>query len=234
MKKALCFLLSVVVMLTFVLAGCGNTDSEKGEEKSTTSSEATEKATEAVTESPETEAPATEAPATSAPETESSDHEYTGIELADMNLKDIIAIMGGEYETIHDLVTPAFSSEPIDYIHNDTALPGFYFDCYGAPEDFDTNGFGIALKDSAKLNDTISADMTYNELAAVIGDFDVQAVGGAWSLVYYTTVDGCGVSFIIEPNEYLYQNATEGQLITSDMLKEANPNLNSIALRTDR
>ena len=237
MKNKICGLIFAIFIMITLLSACNSsnsvtssyTDNTTVETKAESIVEATiEKPTEKATETP------TQAPATLTPETEQSVHEYTGLELADMNMKDVIAIMDGDYDTVSDIVSPAFSSVPIDYYYNDDVLPGFFFtDCRGESGDFNTNEFAIAMKNGAKLNDTISSDMTYNELASVIGDFDVQAIGGAWSLCYSTTIEGRRITFIVEPNDYLYQNAVEGQLIPSDMLREANPNLQSIALRTN-
>ncbi len=175
--------------------------------------------------------PTTEPLTTQAPETKTSAKVYTGIELAGMNLQDIVAVMGEEYDTVNGVLTPAFSSESITYLYNNSILPGFYFTGF-QEGNLDTNRFSIAIKDGAKLKNSVSSDMTYNELAVVIGDFDVQAVGG-WSLVHYADVDGHSVAFCIEANDYLKQNMSGGRA-SSELLREANPNLHSIGLRTDR
>ena len=155
--------------------------------------------------------------------------EYTGIELAGMNLNDILDnIFGGDYETSMEMRSIAFSSEPINYFHNDNILPGFAFTSGSGSSH---SGYCIAITNGAKLNDSISSDMTYNEIADVIGDFDVQAIGGEWSLIHYADIDGYSVAFCVKANDYLKQNMTGGHA-SRELLRAANPKLKSIGIRT--
>lgn len=177
----------------------------------------TEKPTEQHTKKP-TEKP-TEA------KTEPETREYTAVELAGKSLSEIKEIMGGEYETEFVQLPYVFSSSGSNYFHNYDVLPGFAFHESG-------NGCnGISIMNGAKLNDSISSDMTYNQLAAVLGDFDVYAAGQG-TVFYTTTVDGYDVSFCFFTNDNLVTNMVNGN-ISSDVLKADNPVLHSIGLRKD-
>lgn len=234
---------AVLAALTIAASGCQSkvavsVASSAASQTETDAAEDTTTVTELpTTEEPSTAAPVTEAPTTEAPTTEPvteepAPREYTGVELAAMNFKDIVAIMG-DYDTTRGILSPAFSSEPIPYYYNTEKLPGFYFTNLPQGGNFDTRSFSIAIKDGAKLNDSISSDMTYKELAEVIGDFDVQGVGAETTLVHHEEIDGHLVSFVVSPDNGLYKKTTGGK-ITSDILREENPRLHSIGIRSDR
>lgn len=191
-------------------------------EKTIETTQATEKQTTQPTEKP-TEKP-TEPPTEEPTEINQEPKEYTGIELAGKSYDEIMNILGDDYEAGEEFFTFAFSSEPIPYIWNEKLLPGFAF------QEYDGKINGIAIKDGAKLNDSISSDMTYSQIADLIGDFDVKAVGGEWSLIYSTEIDGYRVSFCIQANDYLKQLSSHSS-ISSDILREADPSLQSIAVR---
>ncbi|MED9970796.1 MAG: hypothetical protein UFA98_12465 [Ruminococcus sp.] len=141
-----------------------------------------------------TEPPATAEPATAEPETQ----EYTAVELAEKSLEEIIDIMGGDYTSEMVQLTYAFSSSGTPYIYNYDVLPGFAFATYDK-----ISYRGISIMDGAKLNGEISSDMNYNEVANIIGDFEVNAVGQQ-TLTYTTTIDGYNVTFcFLTPNHIL-------------------------------
>ena len=215
MKKEL--LIALIGSICFTATACAGSN--------TSTAETTAATTRAVTEKP-TEKP-TEPPAEEPTEIEQEQKEYTGIELAGKSYDEIMGILGDNYESGQEFFTFAFSSEPIDYIWNYDTLPGFAFQV------FNGNINGIVIKDGAKLNDSISSDMTYCQVADLIGDFDVRAIGGEWSLVYSTEIDGQRVIFCIQANDCLKQ-ISSGSIFTSDILREANPSLQSIAVSLHR
>lgn len=174
----------------------------------------TEKPTDAVTESP------TEI------ETEPEVVEYTAVELAGKSLNEIIDIMGGDYEANHLQLSNAFSSDGCPYIYNENKLPGFAF----VAQEGDTSYSGISIMNGAKLNDTISSDMTYNQIADIIGDMEGFLAGQEGNIVCRSSVEGYNVTFCFIENNYIRENKSGGQL-SSALLREGNPELQSIGLR---
>lgn len=174
----------------------------------------TEKPTDAVTESP------TEI------ETEPEVVEYTAVELAGKSLNEIIDIMGGDYEANHLQLSNAFSSSGCPYIYNENKLPGFAF----VAQEGDTSYSGISIMNGAKLNDTISSDMTYNQIADIIGDMDGFLAGQEGNIACRGSVEGYNVTFCFIENNYIRENKSGGQL-SSALLREGNPELQSIGLR---
>lgn len=174
----------------------------------------TEKPTDAVTESP------TEI------ETEPEVVEYTAVELAGKSLNEIIDIMGGDYEANHLQLSNAFSSDGCPYIYNENKLPGFAF----VAQEGDTSYSGISIMNGAKLNDTISSDMTYNQIADIIGDMEGFLAGQEGNIVCRGSVEGYNVTFCFIENNYIRENKSGGQL-SSALLREGNPELQSIGLR---
>lgn len=174
----------------------------------------TEKPTDAVTESP------TEI------ETEPEVVEYTAVELAGKSLNEIIDIMGGDYEANHLQLSNAFSSDGCPYIYNENKLPGFAF----VAQEGDTSYSGISIMNGAKLNDTISSDMTYNQIADIIGDMEGFLAGQEGNIVCRGSVNGYNVTFCFIENNYIRENKSGGQL-SSALLREGNPELQSIGLR---
>ena len=85
------------------------------------------------------------------------DRQYTAMELADMSLDEIKALMGGEYTSEHVQLSNAFSSDGTSYVFNYAVLPGFAFETY------ENDYRGISIMDGAKLDDRISSDMTNHE-----------------------------------------------------------------------
>ena len=185
---------------------------EKVTEKSTEI--VTEKTTEALTEN-QTEI-----------ETEPEMLDYTAVELAGKSLNEIIDIMGGDYEANHLQLSNAFSSDGCPYIYNENKLPGFAF----VAQEGDTSYSGISIMNGAKLNDTISSDMTYNQIADIIGDMEGFLAGQEGNIVCRGSVEGYNVTFCFIENNYIRENKSGGQL-SSALLRGGNPELQSIGLR---
>ena len=229
MKRIIMIALLCTICLT-VTACSGNkasftvsTDNPTTQSTTAASTEkVTEMATEIVTEKP-TDA-VTESPTEI--ETEPEVVEYTAVELAGKSLNEIIDIMGGDYEANHLQLSNAFSSDGCPYIYNENKLPGFAF----VAQEGDTSYSGISIMNGAKLNDTISSDMTYNQIADIIGDMDGFLAGQEGNIMCRSSVDGYNVTFCFIENNYIRENKSGGQL-SSALLREGNPELQSIGLR---
>ena len=141
----------------------------------------------------ETAAPAeTDAPT----ETDAPAKAYTAEQLSTKSLAEIVALMGGDFKHDHAKGVIYYTSDSL-YIYNDDTLPGFVIYLkwdYGVRTDYDSmstkeikskidSGFFrvdfIAMYDSAKLNDTISADMNYKEFTAAYGKTETKILPGA-------------------------------------------------------
>ena len=229
MKRIIMIALLCTICLT-VTACSGNkasftvsTDNPTTQSTTAASTEkVTEMATEIVTEKP-TDA-VTESPTEI--ETEPEVVEYTAVELAGKSLNEIIDIMGGDYEANHLQLSNAFSSDGCPYIYNENKLPGFAF----VAQEGDTSYSGISIMNGAKLNDTISSDMTYNQIADIIGDMEGFLAGQEGNIVCRGSVEGYNVTFCFIENNYIRENKSGGQL-SSALLSEGNPELQSIGLR---
>lgn len=229
MKRIIMIALLCTICLT-VTACSGNkasftvsTDNPTTQSTTAASTEkVTEMATEIVTEKP-TDA-VTESPTEI--ETEPEVVEYTAVELAGKSLNEIIDIMGGDYEANHLQLSNAFSSDGCPYIYNENKLPGFAF----VAQEGDTSYSGISIMNGAKLNDTISSDMTYNQIADIIGDMNGFLAGQEGNIVCRGSAEGYNVTFCFIENNYIRENKSGGQL-SSALLREGNPELQSIGLR---
>ncbi len=160
-------------------------------------------------------------------ETEPETKEYTAVELASKNLDEIKTIMGDNYKSEHVQLSNAFSSSGTPYIYNYDVLPGFAF----ATDEEDY--YGISIMDGAKLNDQISSDMTYNQIADIIGDMEGGLVGQENNIACSNVVDGYNVTFCFIENDYIRNNKASGGKISSDVLKGGDPELQSIGLRRE-
>ena len=174
-----------VVLLLVGLAGCSYSDNNEQSTTQLTTEEGT-------TFQSTSETPTTIAPTTIEPTTMPAKREYTAEELSEKTVPEIIDIMEGEFsfEQTRGLI---WSSGGGFYIHNEDVLPGFVFYINEAETDYqelqategkekadtkirenlingkyDTVAF-IAMYDSAKLNDSISADMNYQQFIAAYG-----------------------------------------------------------------
>lgn len=229
MKRIIMIALLCTICLT-VTACSGNkasstdsTDNPTTQSTTTASTEKeTEKPTEIVTEKP-TEA-LTERPTEI--ETEPEVVEYTAVELAGKSLNEIIDIMGGNYEANHLQLSNAFSSDGCPYIYNENKLPGFAF----VAQEGDSNYSGISVMNGAKLNENISSDMTYSQIADIVGDMDGFLAGQEGNIMCRNTVDEYNVTFCFIENSYIRENS-DGAQLSGDLLRAGNPELQSIGLR---
>lgn len=175
---------------------------------------------------------------------------FTGINIIKKSLSEITELMGNDYQLNKQQFSTAFGSKPVLMIYNEATMPGLAV-CpsysSGIYQDIE-NGVnvrekiqqgsytydGIAVYGSGKLNENISADMTYNDLATEIGDFDTQGVGQE-TLVYTTEMDGYKVSYYFSTYEYsgLSDRIKNGKITSADM-KTVNPKINSIAIFKDK
>lgn len=185
---------------------------------SNTSGTQTSKAPQESQESQESETQ--EPPTTMAPQ---HTGEYTAVELAAKDLDEIKEIMGGDYQYELKQLSNAFSSSGCNYVYNFDVLPGFAFAV-------DVNGYyGISIMHGAKLNDSISSDMTYDQIADIIGDMDGMLVGQDNNIACHAVVDGYNVTFCFIANDYIFRNKTGGKL-PGELLRAGDPGLQSIGL----
>lgn len=205
MKKTISILLTVILIscCSVVVSGCN---------KASTDADATT----AVTETAEV----TEKPSK---QTEAK-HVYTAVELAGKSLDEIKAIMGNDYTSELTQFSNAFSSSGAQYIYNHDALPGFAF----AMRDDDY--YGISIMDGAYLNDKISSDMKFRQIADIVGDMEGMLVGQGNNIACNAAVDGYDVTFCFIADEYIETNYARGK-ISGSVLRDVNPSLQSIGLR---
>ena len=230
MKTKLSILLAVLLTAA-IFCGCAKTTkTATADEPSPTVETAaieTVKATGPATEPAPTEAPtvpeATDPPATEAP-TQAPKTEYYAVDLIKKSLSEIKEIMGGEYRSERLQLSNAFSSDGCSYIYNNDILPGFAFADGG--DDY----YGISIMNGAKLNSSISSDMNYNQIADVIGDMEGMMVAQAYNIACSATVDGYSVTFCFIENSYINQNRGKEGIVSSDVLRAGNPELQSIGI----
>lgn len=167
--------------------------------------------------------------------------DYTAADLVNKPLSEIIDIMGGKYE-----IGGYYGSV---YLFNSDILPGMSFYTtakiaqethYGtatsAEEDEirasikngDISLSSIRLTSDSKLDDNISANMTYKELTKYLGEFDCVWMDGALHPVVYDVYNSDGeikVSFVFSNKNNL--SKTE---IDAKSMKSANPKLEHIVV----
>ena len=169
---------------------------------------------------------------------------YTAMELIDKDLSEIISIMGGDFDCQIDKHTPVFGSSNMLWIYNDDTLPGLAFhpiteftfqpdDLTDAKEKLKQGLYsdytGISIMGKGRLNNAVSADMSYRELAAQLGDFEVTGFGQG-TFGFFTTVDGYNVTFVFPITDELFERSVDG-VVSSEAMNAVNPTLHSIALR---
>ena len=159
--------------------------------------------------------------------TEPKPKEYTAVELASKSLDEIIEIMGGSYKSEHVQLSNAFSSSGAPYIYNYDVLPGFAFETY------ENDYHGISIMDGAKLNSKISSDMSYNQIADIVGDMEGYLVAQEGNIACSNTVDGYNVTFCFIENDYIRNHKDNGGKLTVEVLRGGNPSLQSIGLRRE-
>lgn len=134
-------------------------------------------------------------------QSKNNDDEYTAQELAGMSLSQIVDILGPDFEIATDGEYLIYYTSPSVHIYNFDVLPGYifyidginpYFESESDIEnerqkiidgEYDRVSF-IGLVDDAKLDSDVSADMTYNELTQVYGDFEMPSPAGAGTVCY--------------------------------------------------
>lgn len=185
-----------------------------------------------------------------------SPQQITAFDLIDKSSSEIIEMMGGDFECKLDddsvgFVYSGFGSSGVLWIFNENTLPGFAFhpdeESYSyellrsTEKDYNSvkskiksgnyNFIGIAIRGDKKLNDQISADMTYSEIASVVGDFEIHcAAQGAFSS--HTSINGKDVAFFFEPSDELYAAARNNKLtVSADTMRQLNPKLEDIVVR---
>lgn len=152
--------------------------------------------------------------------------EYTAIELADKSLNEIKALMDDDYKSEHVQLSNAFSSDGCQYIYNYDKLPGLAF---AVGED---DYYGISIMNGAKLNDKISSDMDYKQIADIVGDMEGMLAAQENNIWCDAEVDGYQVVFCFLENDYTRENRSGGNL-SSAVLRTGNPSLQSIGLRKE-
>lgn len=196
------------------------------------------------TEVPTTVAPTTEPPTTVVPSTEAK-HEYTAMELIDKDLSEIMTMMGGKFDCGLDCASLAFGTNNVLSIYNENVFPGMMFtpNLTFTPDYNDlsraitpllngeyNNYRGITVRGKAKLNDTISADMTYNQLAKLLGDFDMGGFAQE-SFAHKTNIDGHTVVIVLRNQHGNLDQYLQGDsILHADTLHQLNPLFESFAL----
>ena len=158
--------------------------------------------------------------------TEAKVPEYTAVKLASKNLNEIKNILGNDYTSEHIQLSNAFSSSGTPYIYNYDVLPGLAFAT--GNDDY----YGISIMDGAYLNDKISSDMKYNQIADIIGDNEGFRAGQGNNIAFGVTIDGYEVTFCFIENDYI-RNHNSDATVPSSVLRAGNPSLQSIGLRRE-
>ena len=178
--------------------------------------------------------------------TEPSDS-YTAMDLIDKSLSEITGLMGDYTIEKKKDYSPGFGTGGgVIYLLNEETMPGIavapayssgiyadYKNGVDIREKIKNDSYyldGIAVYGNGKLNENISADMTYKELAAEIGDFGTH--GAAQALCYSTEIDGYKIGFWFPADSGLVSRAKNGKVSSEDM-KKYNPKLSSIAVFTN-
>ena len=185
MKKPLSIILLSALMVALTATGCSNPVGDLIQPSGSVDASSAEPTVQP-----------TDTPATAS----TQDRQYTAMELADMSLDEIKALMGGEYTSEHVQLSNAFSSDGTSYVFNYAVLPGFAFETY------ENDYRGISIMDGAKLDDRISSDMTYTQIADMIGEMDGRIIGQEGNIVCTKIMNGYQVSFCFIENEYIRSN----------------------------
>lgn len=194
-KKALFALVFIIVAL--IATGCSNGGnsslviSDSITQVETTVEPTTEILTSEVTTTTKPTEPPTEKP--TEPSTEApKPKEYTAEELLSKSVPEILEIIGNEINV--DIRGYGGSSTGSICFYNLDKLPGFVFSPQGLiyyPDETDLNDVKndilsgdyetlsfIAVIDNGKVNDLFSANMTYNEISGVTGNYSTQPPAG--------------------------------------------------------
>lgn len=167
--------------------------------------------------------------------------EYTARDFVDKSLTEIIEIMGGDFEIEFGGEKLVYYTSPTVIMYNDDTLPGFAFYIDEAILDFQEgidvkekirsgnySGYTFcALLEKAKLTDNINANMNYNDLSTVIGEFDCGGLSGTGHYSYCTDTVGKETVYLFEAEDDLISGYNGGD-IKNNWLKEHNPKLFAI------
>ena len=197
----------------------------------TTDAQTTEKLTEVVTEKPAE--PTTEAP---------KEKEYTAEELLTKSVSEVVEILNDditvEYNGSHSFfgsstgslcfynfdILPGFVFSPkgVIYYPNETELNDVKSDILAGK--YDTLSF-IAVIDGANLCEEISADLTYNEISSITGNYATRPPAGQGLITQDLTVfckNAANASVTYETsNEAMQHMSNDGYDV--DFLKQENP-----------
>ena len=174
--------------------------------------------------------------------------EYTAIDLIDKNLSEIVALMGADYQLgsiniLGKVFTIADVSDSALMVYNETTMSGIALEVpYSIKQeiesgvnvrekiqrgDYDYNS--IVVYDNRKLNDTISANMTYTDLTQELGDFDCKGAGGERNYFYNTEINNAKVYYYFDfysiADFYQY---TQNGIIPSVNMRTLNPKISRI------
>lgn len=167
--------------------------------------------------------------------------EYNATDLIDKSIPEIVDIMSGDFEVEYGGEKLVYYTSPTIIMYNDTTFPGFAFYIDEATLDYQ-NGENIkenikqgkyerysflALFGDAKLNDSINADMKYNELTQSLGAFDCSGIAGAGTYSYYANTIGEQTIYLFKSDESLLSTYSGGD-IKREWLREHNPELSAI------
>lgn len=167
--------------------------------------------------------------------------EYNATDLIDKSIPEIVDIMGGDFEVEYGGEKLVYYTSPTIIMYNDTTFPGFAFYIDEATLDYQ-NGENIkenikrgkyerysflALFGDTKLNDSINADMKYNELTQSLGAFDCSGIAGAGTYSYYANTIGEQTIYLFKADESLLSTYSGGD-IKREWLREHNPELSAI------
>ena len=184
----------------------------------------------------------TEKPAKSANTT------FTAEQLSSKSMPEIVDLMGGDFRHDHGKGVDYYTDGGF-YIYNDDKLPGFIFYLkwdYSVTNDYDSQstdeikqkingGFYqlnfIVMHDAAKLNDSFSADMTYQEFIAAYGYTVTKILPGAGfpghALSNYKK-GNISTVYVFYPqiDDSIYSTGTD--TVSDDLISRYNPTIRSI------
>ena len=222
-----CFALLLVILIMSVAAGCGEKNTTEGSDNKNAASASSNEA--------------------NASSDEAASHEYTAEALSLKSVKEIVEIMGGKFEYGRGKGVNEYTDGGC-CIYNDDTLPGFviYLTRAGMYEDtfvsqsfdalksdidkdlYDINFIGI--NDSAKLNDSISADMRYRDFIAAYGKADAIIIPGAGypgHIIRDYNKGNIGNLFVFyEADDSLRPSGSEA--ISEELMNEKNPKIYGI------
>ncbi|MCD8025686.1 MAG: hypothetical protein LUF33_01800 [Clostridiales bacterium] len=235
--------ISITLCLIFIcltVCGCSSRDESAILSSSDTTASA-EAAAETVTE---------EATAAPAEEITVDETEYTAESLISKSLTEIIEIMGNDFEVEYSSERVIYYTGAVLYMYNDETLPGFVsfiddvFSDYN--QIFESEGKDRALEEikenllngaydnftfmaaysPAKYNDTISADMDYDEVQSELDNNNRLFNAGAG----YVTQDineTATIYYDYFDEQYAYD---VGDYLPAEVMENANPNIKAIVV----